>query len=52
VNVRFRLTTVLVIDPDDDTPLKGLVARKKDISGLKVLIAVGGWAFSYVILAR
>jgi GH18 family chitinase len=37
------------ITDDDNTPLQDLVKRKSDISGLKVLIAVGGWDFSYVV---
>jgi GH18 family chitinase len=38
------------ITDDDNTPLQDLVKRKSDISGLKVLIAVGGWDFSYVFM--
>lgn len=35
-----------MIAENDQPLLRELVERKSDISGLKVLIAVGGWAFS------
>ncbi|KAF9458161.1 glycoside hydrolase superfamily [Collybia nuda] len=34
------------ISDDDDSLLKRLVFRKGEVTGLKVLIALGGWAFS------
>lgn len=37
------------VTSDDDLLLRQLVAQKTRYSGLNVLIAVGGWDFSYVI---
>jgi hypothetical protein len=38
----------LEITDDDNEPLQDLVNRK-DVTGLKVLIAIGGWDFSCVV---
>ncbi|KAJ7879366.1 glycoside hydrolase superfamily [Mycena leptocephala] len=50
-HVHYAFATIsqsfqIQITDDDNTPLQDLVKRKSDISGLKVLIAVGGWDFS------
>ncbi|KAF7335109.1 Glycoside hydrolase family 18 protein [Mycena venus] len=50
-HVHYAFATIsqgleIQITDDDNGPLQDLVNRKKDVTGLKVLIAIGGWDFS------
>ena len=47
-----RVTSIKVIADEDEPLLQELIAEKNEFPDLKVILAVGGWAFSYALTPR